>query len=153
MSGAQPNAVGALLKGPPTVLFGLFIGIEIRNLIVFGASSVKDLLILCLIPAVMLLMATLVVRAVELSTAGIVVRYYLGRKVELTWPEVKAVELFTVESTQESKRTVRVKPHRGRNVAFNSNLSNFDSLLSVLEKSSLTGVIRHAPRPKGPLEL
>jgi len=109
--------------------------------------------ILSLIPGIMLAGATFVVRKVELSSAGIVARYYFGRKVALTWQEVMAAELFTVQSPEAVTQIVRVKSHRGRKVAFNSNLSNFGRLLANVEINSPTGIVRQPPRQKGPLEL
>lgn len=131
----------------------IFIGVEVRSALLFGAAPGTDVLFLLLVPGFMLAMATLIVRAVELSSAGIVVRYFLGRRVALAWPEVKSAELFTVQSTEASTRTVRLEPHRGRSVAFNSNLSNFDQLLAHLETNCPVGLVRKTPRQKGPLEL
>lgn len=142
-----------LVQGLPALLFVVFIGIEVRSVLLLGAAPGKDVLILLLIPGFMLAAATLIVRAVELSSAGIVVRYYLGRRVALAWQEVKSAELFTVQSPDASTRTVRLEPHRGRRVEFNSNLSNFDQLLAHLDKSCPVGLVRRTPRPKGPFEL
>jgi hypothetical protein len=142
-----------LIRGLPTLLLVIFIGIEVRSALLFGAALGKDVLFLLLIPSFMLAMATLIVRAVELSSAGIVVRYYLGRRVALAWPEVKRAELFTVQSPEGTTRTVRLAPHHGRSVAFNSNLSNFDKLLAHLEANCPVDLVRQTTRQKGPLEL
>lgn len=153
VTGSQSAAVGVLLRGLPAVVFVTIIGVETRSYLLVGWTSLQDALVLCLVPGVMLLMATLIVRAVEVSSAGIVVRYYLGRKVAIAWQEIKVAELFTVYSPQESRRTARIEPIRGRRVAFTSNLSNFDSLLTQVEMNSPSGVVRHAPRQRGALEL
>lgn len=153
VTGCQSTAVGVLLRVLSAVVFATIIGIEARSYLLFGWTSVQDALILCLVPGGMLLMTALIVRTVEVSSAGIVLRYYLGRKAAIAWQEVKVAELFTVHSPQESRQTIRIEPYRGRRVAFTSNLSNFDSLLNQVEMNLPSGVVRHAPRQKGPLEL
>lgn len=66
----------------------------------------------------------------------IVARHYVGRSVDLSWNQIRRVELESYGLPEARTQVLRLIPSGGRKISFTSQLSNFDALReTVLERT------------------
>lgn len=83
----------------------------------------------------------------NVSTVGdrIVARHYVGRSVDLSWSQVRRVELESYGLPEARTHVLRLIPTGGRKISFTSQLSNFDALReTVLERTAAPIVSKHS---------
>lgn len=67
----------------------------------------------------------------------IVARHYVGRSVDLSWNQIRRVELESYGLPEARTQVLRLIPSGGRKISFTSQLSNFDALReTVLERTA-----------------